>query len=63
MMLLLENQLSEKFDKNIKDIDFVLGAEFDKLSKSDGSTEAVEGLNFGGHAIEADVGARRPKYA
>jgi len=26
MMLLLENQLSEKFDKNIKDIDFVLGA-------------------------------------
>jgi putative ABC transport system permease protein len=25
-MLLLENQLSEKFDKNIKDIDFVLGA-------------------------------------
>ncbi len=26
MMLLLENQLSEKFNKNIKDIDFVLGA-------------------------------------
>lgn len=26
MMLLLENQLNEKFNKNIKDIDFVLGA-------------------------------------
>ena len=26
MMLLLENQLSDKFNKNIKDIDFVLGA-------------------------------------
>jgi len=26
LMLLLENQLHEKFDKNIKDIDFVLGA-------------------------------------
>lgn len=26
MMFLLENQLSEKFNKNIKDIDFVLGA-------------------------------------
>ena len=26
MMLLLENQLSDKFDKNIKNIDFVLGA-------------------------------------
>lgn len=31
MMLLLENQLSEKFNKNIKDIDFVLGAKGSSL--------------------------------